>query len=63
MLTRDNMNYRRAIQLLGQLEDRIGNCEAFAALEDAVHQAADSGRGWSFCINQLSKKLDEVANG
>ena len=59
-MNKELMDYKRAVQLLGQLEDKLGYTEEFSIFERQVNIAVDTGKNMSFVINSMTKKLDEL---
>lgn len=58
----ERLNYKRCVQLLGQLEDLIGCTSEFEMHERRVGQAIDAGTGatWGFIIEDLNKAIDKA---
>lgn len=60
-LTTEQRGYRRAVYLLGELEDRMGNTSEWLKYEAMFNYSAETGLKWNTAINAMSKKLDALA--
>lgn len=56
------MNYKRAVHLLGQLEDRMGNSADWLEFEAAFNKCVETGKHYSFLIARMTKRLDELTD-
>jgi hypothetical protein len=62
---RHNLEYKRMCQLLGELEDRLGDCEETQVLNRQLDKCMEGGHSLSLLNLSMANRIDmlnEVAN-
>lgn len=57
---REQLAYRRAVYLLGKIEDKMGCNKDFEIFERQFNFSCETGKNWNLLINSMSKFLDAL---